>query len=408
MDYESFSYIPDDTEKYNKELIKNVQIFKAGEYRGKKWTKDIVKKIVDNFKKLKKIADFEPPVRIGHRSGNSVENAKSVIGYINNLKSNDNGDLYADMNITEEEGLKKIKDTTLRKRSIEIGPYETNKGEIFNEVLWGVGWVDIPQVEKLAEVKVYSKLLEEDKMDKEKYDALVNEANELMANKEASKELLKKCVSSLKQLMTSKIKDEKFYDVSMISNFISSLTNKVEDMMDKKDEKKDEKDDSGDKSETKEDDSKDKSDEGEENATDKGGEGAPEEDKKESEQLDKHDELVQLDKTQYEKLLSYEKQVNELKVAQKVSKIDSFCKEAKIVSAMMDVEKEFALSLTDEQFEKYVQLKTDQPSFVDLDKEQGEQNSTEPKTEEQTTAVDEAKAVEIAERVTAPYNTEVK
>jgi hypothetical protein len=373
MDKETFEYTPEDSEKYTKgTAITNVHVFKAGKYRGKTWTKTMVDKMVENFKKLKELAGFEPPVRVGHRTDNPVENAKSIIGYIENLRSDGNGNAYADLDIVDEQGLKDIKSTKFRKRSMEFGPYETNDGKVFDEVLWGLGWVDIPQVEKLAEVNVYSKPLKE----------------EQMATKETDEEKKEEEIKKEEEL---------------------EIENKTEDTTD---------------------DSKDDSTAGEDNAIDKDGEGEPKEEnseedsgdlgkkedekkkkledekkKKKSVKMEKDNEMVQLDKENYEKLLGFEKKVKELELEQRVSKIESLSKEAKILSANVDTEKEFALSLNDEQFSKYLGLKNSQPSFIKLDNEEGIQKSIEPTSAAQTEQQEEKAAQELAEKVTEKYKT---
>ena len=337
MDIETFTFKPEGKEEFAKgKLIKNVHIFKSGIYRGKEWTKEQVNKMIGNFKKLKETAGFDPPVRIGHRSKDSGENAKNVIGYIENMKADENGNAYADMDITDERGYKKIKDGTLRKRSAELGPYETNDGKVHDGSLWGVGFVDIPQVERLAEVNIYSKTLQEDKMDKP----------------EKKKEKI----------------DEKSEDT-------------------KDDSKDDSKDNSTDKGGEDEKLSKDKS---KEDMKDSG-------DKKQSDKLDKHTELIQLDKNEYENLIQMRKEFQTMQESEKIAMVENFAKDAKIPADLLDKEKEFVLSLSDNQYGIYKELKEKQPAMVELNKKFGKQASEELADENTEKKKSEEKAKQIFE-----------
>jgi len=382
MEMETFDYTPEDSEQYTKgTAIKDVHVFKAGKYRGKTWTKDMVDKMVESFKKLKEAAGFEPPVRIGHRTDNPTENAKSIIGYIEHLRHDGNGNAYADLDITDDEGYKKIKEGTLRKRSIEFGPYETNDGNTFDNVLWGLGWVDIPQVEKLAEVNVYSQPMKQEKKDEEQID-------EMEKGKEGDS-----CKMANGKEGKMKMKDGKM------------ICMPKKEMMDKEDE------DLDNNSEDSQDDSADDSSEAEENASDKAGEDAAEDgDDAESKevQMDKDDKMVQLSKEQYDKFVVLEKQVTELRQNERVTKIESLAKEAKILSDKVDEEKEFALSLSDEQFEKYLAIKSVQPEFVKLDQELGEQKQQEPTNKANTEADESKEAIALAEQVTEKYRKQAE
>ena len=416
MDKATFTYKPEGEMECMGNKITNVHIFKPGEYRGNKWTKEIVKKMVENFKTLKEKAGFEPPVRIGHRGDNSVENAKATIGYIEDLRDDEDGNLFADMDITDDSGYEDIRSKKLKNRSVEIGPYETNEGDEFDNVIWGVGWVDIPQVEGLIEANVYSKPLMEETMEKEQYDKMVEQAEELLAKKSDSPEVIKECISSLKKLLTSKIKDESFFDVARISEFINSLKYQIEEgvgmdkeelakigdsckMPDGTDGKMGMKDKkmvciSGkmDKEESAEETSKE---DDEKVALDKEEAEDDEEEKSDDESDEKEDmgkksEMVSMSKEEVDSLKAAKVELDkiktekvETKLALRTEKIDAFHKEAKILPAMFDKEKEFAQSLSDKQFDKYVEIKSATPSMVELDKDSGSQTSEEPKTEEE-------------------------
>lgn len=420
MDKATFTYKPEGEMECMGNKITNVHIFKPGEYRGNKWTKEIVKKMVENFKTLKEKAGFEPPVRIGHRGENSVENAKATIGYIEDLRSDEDGNLFADMEIADDSGYEDIRSKKLKNRSVEIGPYETNEGDEFDNVIWGVGWVDIPQVEGLAEVSVYSKPLTEEKMEKEQYDRIIEQAEELLAKKNDSSEVIKKCIGSLKELLTSKIKDESFFDVARISEFINSLKYQIEEgvgmskeelakvgnsckMPDGTDGKmmiedgkmvcgggkgKMDKEESKESAEETSKETDEKVDLDKEEAEDDEKESDEESDEKED--MTKKTEMVSMSKEEVDSLKAAKVELDKIKTEKvetkltlRAEKIDAFHKEAKILPAMLDQEKEFAQSLSDEQFDKYVEIKSATPSMVKLDKDSGSQTSEEPETEEE-------------------------
>ena len=331
MEKTTFTYKPDGEMECMGNKITNVHIFKPGEYRGNKWTKAVVEKMVENFRILKEKTGFEPPVRIGHRGDNSVENANATIGYIEDLKTDENGNMFADMDIADEKGYEDIKSKKLKNRSIEIGPYETNEGDEFDNVVWGVGWVDIPQVEGLAEAIIYSKPLMEEKMEKEEVKKESTEKK--VEDKEESKDSAEE---------TSKGEDEKV---------------KLD---------KEEADD--DEEEEKEDESEDK-----------------ESDEDKSEDMDKKAEMVSMSKEEVadlkaakEKLDKIEVKNAEIKIVSRAEKVDAFHKEGKVLPAMLDKEKEFAQSLSDEQYDKYVEIKGSTPKLVELGKESGSQTSNEP------------------------------
>jgi hypothetical protein len=362
MEKETFTYIPEDIVDCMGNKITNIHIFKPGEYRGKTWTKEIVNQIVANFKTLKEKAGFQPPVRIGHRGDSSVENAKNVIGYIEDLHSDEEGNLFADTDIftdADAENFKRLK------RSVELGPYETNSGEEFDTTVWGLGLVDIPQVERLAEVNVYSKKMEEQMAKKEE--------------KKVEKELAK--VGDV-----CKMPDGAEGKMMMDGD---KMVCKSQSKMDKEEEKeseeesKEEKDSAEETSEEKD----AKVDLDKEEADD---EESDEESEEEEEQMDKKTEMVSMSKDEVaelkaakEKLEKIEAEEVTTKLAKRMERVEEFTKgEVKIIPAMLEKEKEFVETLSNEQFDKYVELKEEMPNLVELDKDFGKQKSS--KEEEET------------------------
>ncbi len=383
MEKETFTYTPEEKMKFAGTKITNVHIFKPGEYRGTKWTKDIVNKIVENFNTLKEKIGFQPPVRIGHRTNDPVQNAKSVIGYIENISADEEGNLFADTEIFDDKDVENFKRL---KRSIEFGPYETNEGEEFDNVLWGLGLVDIPQVERLAEVNVYSKPLEE-MANKQPYGEVAYADPGYQKDKVKrypidTEEHIRAAWSYIN--MPKNASKYSAEQLKSIKNRIKSAAKKFgikieETNMDKE----------GIKEETLAEETSEGKDDKvkleKEEAKDEDEEKKGEESEEKSEDMTKESEMVSMSKEEAaelkaakEKLEKIEVEKAKTKLALRAEKIDAFHKEAKIVPAMLDKEKEFAQSLSDEQFDKYVEIKNSMPKLVELGKESGSQTSNEP------------------------------
>ena len=143
------------------QLLKNVEIFKAGTYRNTKFTTSALDKMVANFHYLKALEIFgHVPVRADHPSfgffGGGGDVIDKVGGYIHDLKRVGTK-LVADFRITSGQMWSKIQEGTYVNRSAEIGTYDDNEGTTYSPVLFGVAWVDIPQVEGLSPKFSYSK-----------------------------------------------------------------------------------------------------------------------------------------------------------------------------------------------------------------------------------------------------------
>lgn len=159
-------------------LLKNVEIFKAGTYKGVEFKSSALDKMVANFHYLKAFNKFpNVPVRADHPSfwgeGDVID---KVGGYIEDLKKVGTK-LVADFRITNESMWNKIQEGTYISRSAEIGTYDDNDGVIYSPILFGVAWVDIPAVEGLSPKFSFSKesinlikLNEINQMPKEKID----------------------------------------------------------------------------------------------------------------------------------------------------------------------------------------------------------------------------------------------
>jgi hypothetical protein len=359
---DTFSFANED----GKSIIKGIEIFKTGKYRGKTYTKDDIDKMVENFTELKQVADFDPPARIGHRGEGSVTDMMSVCGYVLNLYRTGNK-LLADVEITEPEAYEKIKRGTFKKRSAEIGSYETNDGEVYSMVLWGFGFVDIPQVEGMSEVKVYGK----EEVD---YEVLAKELIEEFNKPEAKFDKaqdarIDKILEGIKGVCAIKLDEMNLDDASDLIYTMRTLIRI------------------------------------------KNGESIYEF-KKEGDTM----EEVKLSKEDHEKLVADAAKVEELSkrneeleelqkkadMDARLAKVDEFTKEGKII-AENEAEKEFVQTLTKEQFEAYTNLKTNQPALVKLDNENGKADDEEPSTEATTQEDKDKESVELAKKLTEPY-----
>lgn len=138
-------------------ILKGVEVFKAGTYRGIEYKTSALDKMVANFYYLKAHDIFgHVPVRSDHPAMFSGEIIDKVGGYISELRRQGKK-LVADFRITSENMWNKVMEGTYVNRSSEIGTYDDNEGNIYSPVLFGVAWVDIPQVEGLSPTFSYSK-----------------------------------------------------------------------------------------------------------------------------------------------------------------------------------------------------------------------------------------------------------
>jgi hypothetical protein len=363
-----------DTFSFSKDeegLISGIEVFKTGEYRGKNYTEADLDEYVSNFNILKKPeVGFEPPVRVGHRSGDdSVKDSTSVIGYVQNLYRKGKK-LLTDVKITEPDQLEKIKRGTLKKRSSEFGPYEDNSGNMFDKVFWGFGFVDIPQVEGMADVAIFSKKVE--------VIDFVKEAKDIIQNGKVDKDIADKVIAGLKTMASTLLSEEKYWDAQNIVDSIITIDRikmGTMEMLNKE----------GDKMEK------------------------VELTKEQVEKFEKDTaELETLRKTNADntaKLDEFAKEQEKVELAKRSDAVKAFAKDCKSI-ADTTVEEAFVATLSAEQFTQYSEMKNNQPTLVKLDAEAG---TTENKTVEETEAEAEKKqAVEKAEELTKRFNKSEK
>jgi len=124
-----------------------MSIFRAGEFRNSRgqnteWKLSDLHAMASNFELLRPTFP-NVPVRRDH-----VRSVDNVIGYFDRVYvAGDN--LYGDFRITEPDAVDKFERGTFRSSSIEVGPYESNKGDVTFPAVLGLAMVDIPAVEGL-------------------------------------------------------------------------------------------------------------------------------------------------------------------------------------------------------------------------------------------------------------------
>jgi hypothetical protein len=139
-------------------ILRNVEIFKSGTYRGIQFKNSGLDKMVANFHVLKDFGILpNVPVRADHPAFFGIGDViDKVGGYVEDLRRVGNK-LVADVRVTSQNMWDKIQEGTYINRSAEIGTYDDNDGIIYSPILYGFAWVDIPQVEGLSPKFSYSK-----------------------------------------------------------------------------------------------------------------------------------------------------------------------------------------------------------------------------------------------------------
>lgn len=147
------------------QIIRDLPILRTGKFKDsagnpREFTKADLHDMVATFYKLRD-AEILPnvPVRENHS-----RDVRAVGGYFKELRVSDKPNrkghhtLLADLEMTEPEVYARYKRGTYRSRSIEVGAYETNDGEIHFPTVVGVAFCDLPAVEGLiaASLAAYS------------------------------------------------------------------------------------------------------------------------------------------------------------------------------------------------------------------------------------------------------------
>lgn len=134
-------------------LIRGVEVFRAGTYRGRTWTPDDIARMVANFQALQ--GRLDPPLRVNH-SGDAWD----VVGWVRRLYQEDDL-LLADIEVTEPEALARIERGTFRKVSAEIYPnFVDDDGKEYGPTIRAIAIVDIPQVKTIRGIVLNSEALD--------------------------------------------------------------------------------------------------------------------------------------------------------------------------------------------------------------------------------------------------------
>jgi hypothetical protein len=142
-------------------IIKGVEVFKTGTFRGKPYTESDLDEMVNNFRILKDAELFDPVFKKNHS-----ESVEDSIGWIINVYRE--GDLLkGDLHLTDWLAYDKIRDKTWRYLSSEIYPPELAAEEfadsgISGHVLRGVAIVSIPKVKGLKGIVLNSEIIDEE------------------------------------------------------------------------------------------------------------------------------------------------------------------------------------------------------------------------------------------------------
>ena len=130
-------------------IVRGLKVFKVGAFKNSRgqrneWTADRLQRAVDNFNTLRRTRVFpDVPVRIDHTSS-----MRDVVGYFHELHF-DGQFLLADIMFTKRSAYDEYSAGHLRNVSLEIGQYETNDEVLYDDVVQGLAFVDIPAVEGL-------------------------------------------------------------------------------------------------------------------------------------------------------------------------------------------------------------------------------------------------------------------
>jgi hypothetical protein len=319
--------------------IKDIEIFKAGTFKGIEFKASALDKMVANFYVLKSFSIFpHVPVRADHAGWlGEVGVIDRVGGYVKDLRVVGKT-LVADIRVTSESMLEKIKEGSYINRSAEIGNYRDNSGDTYGPVLWGFAWVDIPAVEGLSPNFSFSK---DDKVE------LIN-LNDV--------DMPKNKVELSAEEVAPTLEDIKEGDVQLDAEEVNEVAEVVEAIVEevKEEEKK-------------------------------------EEVKEEQVTLAKETDITGFAKdfpNEYAELSKLRETVLE-------TKIENWLSSGKVMPATKEAEVAFIKTLSKDQMESYEALKNAMPALVKLNAETLENEDTQEKPETVIDKTPEEKADEI-------------
>lgn len=139
-------------------LLKGIEAFRVGTWRGKAYTVKNLQEMATNFKALKEENLLEPPMKVDHS-----ESARDQIGWIADLYVEGDA-LLADVLFTEADAMEKVKRGTWKKVSAEIysNYTEESNGKNYGMVFRALSIVSIPHLKNIKGIVLNSESLEEE------------------------------------------------------------------------------------------------------------------------------------------------------------------------------------------------------------------------------------------------------
>jgi uncharacterized protein YbjQ (UPF0145 family) len=155
-------------------LLKGIEAFRAGTWRGRAYTVENLEEMAANFKSLRDENLLEPPMKVDHS-----ESARDQIGWIENLYV-EGDSLLADVLFTEKDAMEKVKRGTWKKVSAEIysNYKEEANGKNYGMVFRALSIVSIPQLKSIKGIVLNSESIEDEVnigMTEEQMKALLDE-----------------------------------------------------------------------------------------------------------------------------------------------------------------------------------------------------------------------------------------
>lgn len=155
-------------------LLKGIEAFRAGTWRGRTYTVENLEEMAANFKSLRDENLLEPPMKVDHS-----ESARDQIGWIENLYV-EGDSLLADVLFTEKDAMEKVKRGTWKKVSAEIysNYKEEANGKNYGMVFRALSIVSIPQLKSIKGIVLNSESIEDEVnigMTEEQMKALLDE-----------------------------------------------------------------------------------------------------------------------------------------------------------------------------------------------------------------------------------------
>lgn len=190
-------------------LLKGVEAFSAGTWRGTTYTVEDLEGMARNFKELKEENLLEPPLKVDHS-----ESARDQIGWVTDLYVE--GDkLLADVLFTEKEAMEKVKRGTWKKVSAEIyrNYKEEANGKNYGMVFRALSIVSIPQLKNIKGIVLNSESIQDEvtlPMTEEQLKALLDEKlNGLGENKIDFSELSGNLLDGFKEFYKNEVETYK-------------------------------------------------------------------------------------------------------------------------------------------------------------------------------------------------------